>query len=121
MGCPGYMHVQCPGQGVERGSSCSLFGLRCWARNPCVCLRGIPAGISDCLHTSNHHVAVTPVQERTIDNTYLVAWYEQMPMRIEAAGGSLGKSFLSGEGFVVTFTGPGIVYVQTRAGGMFNG
>lgn len=60
------------------------------------------------------------MQERTIDNTYLVAWYEQMPMRIEVAGGSIGKSFLSGEGFVVTFTGPGIVYVQTRAGGLFS-
>jgi uncharacterized protein (AIM24 family) len=56
-------------------------------------------------------------QERTIDNKYLVAWYEQMPMRIEAAGGNLRKSWLSGEGFVVTFSGPGVVYVQTRAAG----
>jgi uncharacterized protein (AIM24 family) len=57
------------------------------------------------------------MQERTIDNSFLVAWYEQMTTRIDVAGGSLGKSYLSGEGFVVTFTGPGVVYVQTRNSG----
>jgi uncharacterized protein (AIM24 family) len=60
------------------------------------------------------------LQERTFDNGYLVAWYENMPYRIEMAGGSFAKGFLSGEGVVVIFTGPGTVYVQTRGGTMFH-
>lgn len=42
---------------------------------------------------------------RKIDNGYLVAWHEQMDYKIARAGSSLLGSFLSGEGFVCSFTG----------------
>eukprot|EP00892_Ulva_mutabilis_P005027 jgi/Ulvmu1/2897/UM146_0039.1 len=56
-----------------------------------------------------------PGEVRKIDNGYLVAWHEQMDYKISKAGSSLIGSFLSGEGFVCSFTGPGTVYVQTRS------
>ena len=54
-----------------------------------------------------------------MDNGYLVAWEGHMQYSIGKAGDSLIGSFLSGEGFVCTFTGPGRVYVQTRSIGPF--
>ena len=45
------------------------------------------------------------LQVRKIDNGYLVAWHEQMDYKITKASSSLISSFLSGEGFVCSFTG----------------
>lgn len=55
------------------------------------------------------------MQIRKIDNGFLVAWSEHMNYTIGKASKSLASSFLSGEGFVCTFTGPGTIYVQTRS------
>ena len=55
------------------------------------------------------------VQVRKIDNGFLVCWSEHMNYTIGKASKSLVASFLSGEGFVCTFTGPGVIYVQTRS------
>lgn len=55
------------------------------------------------------------LQVRKIDNGFLVAWHGDMNYTIAKAGKSLVSSFLSGEGLVTSFTGPGTVYIQTRA------
>eukprot|EP00218_Dolichomastix_sp_CCMP3274_P005040 CAMPEP_0170158360 /NCGR_PEP_ID=MMETSP0033_2-20121228/68094_1 /TAXON_ID=195969 /ORGANISM="Dolichomastix tenuilepis, Strain CCMP3274" /LENGTH=219 /DNA_ID=CAMNT_0010395795 /DNA_START=125 /DNA_END=784 /DNA_ORIENTATION=- len=58
---------------------------------------------------------------RTVDNGALVAWSSEMEYKIGLAskkGGMLSravKSFASGEGIVLRFTGPGTLYVQTRS------
>ena len=59
-----------------------------------------------------------------IDNRNLVAFSSQMRFEPVVLSGSLRDSLLSGEGFVVRFTGPGTVLHQTRARpslGLFRG
>ncbi|MDF7638075.1 TIGR00266 family protein [Lactobacillus sp. ESL0791] len=46
-----------------------------------------------------------------IDNTNVLAWADSLDYKIESASGSMG--FMSGEGFVDSFSGRGIVYLQT--------
>jgi uncharacterized protein (TIGR00266 family) len=48
-----------------------------------------------------------------VDNGHLVAWPDNMPYNIRKVGG-IKSTLLSGEGLVVDFTGPGILYLQTR-------
>mmetsp|Transcript_3741 Transcript_3741/g.8037 ORF Transcript_3741/g.8037 Transcript_3741/m.8037 type:complete len:270 (-) Transcript_3741:619-1428(-) len=56
-----------------------------------------------------------PGEVRKIDNGYLVAWQSSMKWSIGRATTSLWQSFLSGEGLVACFEGPGTVFVQTRS------
>ncbi|CAF0802369.1 unnamed protein product [Adineta ricciae] len=51
-------------------------------------------------------------EQLIVDNGHLVAW--SCPYAIERAGGSVSAGMHSGEGLVCRFTGPGIVYIQTR-------
>jgi len=44
-------------------------------------------------------------QQYTVDSGHLVAWPESLPIEVHKVGG-LKSLFLSGEGFVVTLTGP---------------
>lgn len=58
---------------------------------------------------------LAPGEKRIIDNGYLVAWTSSMQWQIGKAGRSLVKSFVSGEGLVAHFMGPGTIFVQTRS------
>ncbi|UJR07513.1 hypothetical protein I4U23_011802 [Adineta vaga] len=51
-------------------------------------------------------------EQLIVDNGHLVAW--NCPYAIERAGGSMSAGMHSGEGLVCRFTGPGIIYIQTR-------
>jgi uncharacterized protein (TIGR00266 family) len=57
-------------------------------------------------------------QQYTIDSGHLVAWPEAMPIEVHKVGG-MKSLFLSGEGFVVTLTGPGTFFMQTRSEAAF--
>ncbi|TYT62416.1 TIGR00266 family protein [Natrialba swarupiae] len=54
-----------------------------------------------------------PGERLTVDAGHSVAWDESVEFNAHRVGG-LKKTMLSGEGYVVTFTGPGTVYLQTR-------
>jgi uncharacterized protein (TIGR00266 family) len=53
-------------------------------------------------------------QQYTVDSGHLVAWPESMNIQVHKVGG-LKSLFLSGEGFVVTLSGPGTFFMQTRS------
>lgn len=53
-------------------------------------------------------------QELVVDSGHLVAWSADMSLRVGPLRG-LVTAALSGEGIVGQFTGPGTVFVQTRA------
>ena len=57
-------------------------------------------------------------QQYTVDSGHLVAWPDGMPLQVHKVGG-LKSLFLSGEGFVVTLTGPGTFFMQTRSEAAF--
>lgn len=57
-------------------------------------------------------------QQLTVDSGHLVAWHEAMPIQIQKVGG-LKSLVFSGEGFVVTLSGPGTFFTQTRSEGAF--
>lgn len=57
-------------------------------------------------------------QQYTVDSGHLVAWPDGMPLQVHKVGG-LKSLLLSGEGFVVTLTGPGTLFLQTRSEGAF--
>ena len=59
-------------------------------------------------------VDLPPGQQVTVDSGHLVAWPESLPIDVHKVGG-LKSLVLSGEGFVVTLTGPGTFYMQTRS------
>ena len=61
---------------------------------------------------------LAPGQQYTVDSGHLVAWPEGMPIQVTKMGGLKGL-FLSGEGFVVTLTGPGTFFTQTRSESAF--
>ena len=48
-----------------------------------------------------------------MDNGHLVAWNCNYVMERVASGGII-SGFVSGEGLVCKFTGPGTVFIQTR-------
>jgi uncharacterized protein (TIGR00266 family) len=49
-----------------------------------------------------------------VDTGHVVAWQSTLSYEVSRAGGGLVASILSGEGLVCTFSGTGLVYVQTR-------
>ncbi len=57
-------------------------------------------------------------QQYTVDSGHMVAWPDGMPMQVHKVGG-MKSLFLSGEGFVVTLTGPGTFFTQTRSEAAF--
>jgi uncharacterized protein (TIGR00266 family) len=54
-------------------------------------------------------------QRYVLDNRYIVAFTRDIRYEMVKVAGSLRHSFLSGEGFVNRFTGPGTILYQTRA------
>ena len=57
-----------------------------------------------------------PGEQRVIDNGQLLCWSGNMDYDINfAVPGNCMQSYFSGEGFVCTFTGPGVVYCHTRS------
>ena len=50
----------------------------------------------------------------TVDTGHMVAYQDSVQMALRKVTGGLVQSFKSGEGLVFDFTGPGIVYTQTR-------
>lgn len=63
-------------------------------------------------------VDLQPGQQYTVDTGHIVAWPEAMPVEVHKVGG-LKSLFLSGEGLVMTLTGPGTFFMQTRSEGAF--
>jgi uncharacterized protein (TIGR00266 family) len=61
-----------------------------------------------------HAVNIQPGRTVNIDNGHLVAWSNDMQYKLKKASRSLVHSVTSGEGLICSFTGPGIVYIQTR-------
>lgn len=49
-----------------------------------------------------------------IDTGHVVAWDASLSYRVSKAGSGIISSFLSGEGLVCSFTGQGMVYLQSR-------
>ncbi|GIL55716.1 hypothetical protein Vafri_11255 [Volvox africanus] len=68
-----------------------------------------------CSYGSITRYDLAPGERRKIDNGYCVAWTAGMQWDIGKASKSLVKSFVSGEGLVNRFMGPGTVFVQTRS------
>ena len=64
---------------------------------------------------------LAPGEEYVVDNFHLVAWESTIDYRITKAAAGWISSFMSGEGFVCRFTGPGTVLVQTRNPAAFAG
>ena len=62
-----------------------------------------------------HPINIAAGEEVVIDNGHLVAWPDYMEYTIEKASSSgIISSFMSGEGLVCRFRGPGVVLIQTR-------
>lgn len=57
---------------------------------------------------------LAPGERYIVDTGHLVAWESHIPYQLRRATRSLFRSFLSGEGLVAEFTGPGEILVQTR-------
>ncbi len=68
-----------------------------------------------------HPINLEDGEEFIIDNGHLVAWPDYMHYTIEKASSGWISSFTSGEGFVCRFRGPGVVLIQTRNPGSFEG
>lgn len=62
-----------------------------------------------------HAVKLMPGQPYVVDTGHIVAFEESMDYQVRTATKSLFGSWTSGEGFVAEFTGPGVLYMQTRA------
>lgn len=54
-----------------------------------------------------------PGERLTVDTGHSVAWHSDVSFTTHRVGG-LKSTLLGGEGFVMTFEGPGSVYLQTR-------
>jgi len=64
---------------------------------------------------SIHRKVLRPGEQYVIDTGHLVAWEGHMQYNIrKAAKSGFLRSFLSGEGMVAEFTGPGEILIQTR-------
>ncbi len=62
-----------------------------------------------------HRKVLAPGQHYVIDTGHLVAWEAQMQYNLRKASKSgYLRSFLSGEGMVAEFSGPGEILIQTR-------
>lgn len=62
-----------------------------------------------------HSAELLPGQSLVVDSGHLVAWSDTMDVQVGKATRSFLGSALSGEGIVATLTGPGVIYMQTRA------
>jgi uncharacterized protein (TIGR00266 family) len=62
-----------------------------------------------------HALQLQPGQPYIVDTGHIVAFSETMTYEVRRAARSLLGSFTSGEGFVAHFTGPGVLYTQTRS------
>lgn len=62
-----------------------------------------------------HAVQLGPGQQYIVDTGHIVAFTDTMNYEVRRAAKSLLGSFTSGEGVVAVFTGPGILYMQTRS------
>lgn len=63
---------------------------------------------------SIHRKTLRPGERYVIDTGHLVAWEGHMQYNLRKAASGFFKSFLSGEGMVAEFAGPGEVLIQTR-------
>ncbi len=64
---------------------------------------------------SIHRKVLRPGEQYVVDTGHLVAWEAQMKYDLQkAAKSGFFRSFLSGEGMVAAFTGPGEILIQTR-------
>jgi uncharacterized protein (TIGR00266 family) len=61
-----------------------------------------------------HRKTLRPGERYVVDSGHLVAWEGQMQYQLRKATKSFLRSFLSGEGIVAEFTGPGEILIQTR-------
>jgi uncharacterized protein (TIGR00266 family) len=62
-----------------------------------------------------HALQLQAGQPYIVDTGHIVAFSETMGYEVRRAARSLFGSFTSGEGFVAHFTGPGLLYTQTRS------
>lgn len=62
-----------------------------------------------------HAVQLQVGQPYVVDTGHIVAFQETMQYNVRTVAKGLMQSWKSGEGFVAEFTGPGVVYIQTRA------
>jgi uncharacterized protein (TIGR00266 family) len=61
-----------------------------------------------------HRKTLRPGERYVVDTGHLVAWEGHMQYSLRKAASGFFKSFLSGEGMVAEFTGPGEILIQTR-------
>ena len=61
-----------------------------------------------------HRKTLRPGEQYVVDTGHLVAWEGHMQYSLRKAASGFFKSFLSGEGMVAEFTGPGEILIQTR-------
>lgn len=61
-----------------------------------------------------HRKTLRPGEKYVIDTGHLVAWEGHMQYNLRKAASGFFRSFLSGEGMVAEFSGPGEVLIQTR-------
>lgn len=67
-----------------------------------------------------HKISLAAGRRYTIDTGHIVAFESHIPFSIRKVG-SWKSTIFGGEGFVVDFTGPGDVYLQTRSPESFLG
>jgi uncharacterized protein (TIGR00266 family) len=61
-----------------------------------------------------HRKTLRPGERYVVDTGHLVAWEGHMQYNLRKAASGFFRSFLSGEGMVAEFTGPGEILIQTR-------
>lgn len=61
-----------------------------------------------------HRKLLAPGERYVVDTGHLVAWEAQMQYSLRKAASGYFRSFLSGEGMVAEFSGPGEILIQTR-------
>jgi len=61
-----------------------------------------------------HRKLLQPGERYVVDTGHLVAWNSSMQYQLRKAARSFFRSFLSGEGLVAEFSGPGEILIQTR-------
>jgi uncharacterized protein (TIGR00266 family) len=61
-----------------------------------------------------HGIDLAPGQTYTVDTGHMVAWSESVRYEVHKVG-NWKSTLLGGEGLVVSLTGPGRIYVQTRS------
>ncbi len=62
-----------------------------------------------------HPRELRPGEQLKVESGHLVAWSDTMDVRVGRVTRSWLGSALSGEAIVATLTGPGVIYMQTRA------